>query len=182
MTPVWLKPEQWITVTAPLRGSPASRSAELLFRIVAQFVVADAARFRSFVDPRTNRLVTFCNIYSWDLTSALGAEIPHWVIVDGKRVELNANATLGWLTKSGPAAGWRAADEIAARANANQGRPSVGVWANPTGGPGHIALLVPRRLGAPDVTFITQAGKNNFAYGLLSVGFGTKPVSFFTHD
>lgn len=126
---------------------------------------------------------TFCNIFLWDFTRAMGAEIPHWVdalgnpCAQGKGTELNANATLEWLLLHGPKFDWAECTEAEARRDARFGQPCVAVWRNPKG-IGHVAAIMPAR---EPVTYIAQAGAKNFSFGPLAQGFGKQKPLFFTH-
>jgi hypothetical protein len=161
--------DPWKPVRAPLQNAPGKRSPEALRAVLAQFDVVTAKRYLPTAS------ATYCNIFAWDATSALGAEIPHWV---GGR-ELNANATLGWLESSGPANGWREVDELEACGFASLGKPAVAIWRNPTGKSGHVAVLLPPGPG----TRIAQAGATNLFDAPLAQGFGkAKPIRFFAHE
>lgn len=180
--------EQWKPVVPDLRGSATSRSAALTNRVVAQFDVMNHPRYQSFVDPVTKRLKTFCATFCWDVSLAMGVEIPHWVpnpdqkmLVAVPRVEINANARNLWLKTEGPGRGWLPADEDAARDHAAGGYPAIASWWN-QGGPGHEMWLMPPRTGATRATYGAQAGAHNFAYGLLTAGFGSKVPDFFINS
>lgn len=96
---------------------------------------------------------TYCNIFVWDVTRALGVEIPHYV--DGN--ETNANWIYDWLTGEGQASGypsWRGGKgsdvgwfEVTSKEageRANQGYPTVVVASdNREGQHGHAAIVVP---------------------------------------
>lgn len=96
---------------------------------------------------------TFCNILVWDITRALGVEIPHYV--DGK--ETNANWIYKWLTGEGEASGfpgwsggkgsdvgWFEVTAEEAGKRANLGFPTVEVAENfGTGKRGHVAVVIP---------------------------------------
>ena len=76
---------------------------------------------------------TYCNIFAWDVTRAMGAEIPHWVDASGnptvlKGNELNANAVNEWLHQHGARFGWRKTTLSDAVDQANQGCPVVASW------------------------------------------------------
>lgn len=176
-----LNTRQW--EPAFILSSEGNRSPDLLNRLLDQFHVETEERYRSYVDPKTGKLVTWCNIYTWDVTSAAGCEVPHWVpnpehATDPSkpaRRELNAYALEDWFKTDGIANGWRAVDELAAQANAEAGRISVAI------GGGHINVLRPKRNGDPAGTYCAQAGKTNFAYGRLTSGFGQIKPTFWVH-
>lgn len=174
-SPAWLMQPPWMPVEAPIKGDEDNRSGHLLVDIAAQFDVAHAPRYQ----PMGER--TFCNIYLWDVLSALGCcdVAAHWVDRAGTPVkpgakgaqETRANDVVLRLGRQ--LYGWRHADEAAAYAHADSGRPTVAGWYN-RAGPGHVAIVLPGRV-------IAQAGRTNFFGRPLSHGFGSKPVSFFVH-
>jgi hypothetical protein len=79
---------------------------------------------------------TFCNIFVWDVTKAMGAEIPHWVNDQGERCkdgavgahEQNANLTAKWMRDYGKSNGWIEVNAAEAQAAANQGQITVVIW------------------------------------------------------
>ena len=110
---------------------------------------------------RTSRgTSTWCNIFVWDVTCAMGAEVPHYVDEAGRTervgegVEVTANATARWLETYGAAQGWREEGEREAARAAEAGMPALAVWHN-TSGHGHVAVVVPGRNGK---LHIAQAG------------------------
>lgn len=160
-------------------NAPGARSPAALVEVARQFDVASNTRYQ----PRNES--TFCNIYCWDVTRAMHAEVPHWVDDAGAPVgpakgrELPVNGMVLWLEHVGPRYGWTSTDEYGARTAANRGEPSLVTWANPTGGHGHVAVVVP---STTSETLIAQAGTRCF-YGLpVSRGFGsTRPLHWWTH-
>jgi hypothetical protein len=104
---------------------------------------------------------TYCNIFVWDVTRAMGAEIPHWVIrgdpngtsaVDSKgkftvrseecyeiRVDKYVDekgrsvpGIIDWLKEHGETNGWkRTEDARMVQQMANGGHPSIAIWENP---------------------------------------------------
>lgn len=153
------------------------RAPENLHKAHEQFYVESNIRYRPWLGR------TYCNIFAWDVTRALGCEIPHWVTQDGKPApalgagarEMNANSTFQWLSIHGGEYGWRRlATKDEAEMRADLGYPTVPVWLNSTGGSGHIALLLPHGR-------IVQAGRKNGVM-LLEHGFGANTPDFYTHD
>lgn len=167
-------PHQWEPVDAPLRYGPDERSPQNLRNVCAQFEVLKNPRYA-----RTPS-ATWCNIYLWDCTRALGCEIPHWIDDPPKpRRELSANGTVEWLEMLGHLFGWREVDEMRAVERADLGMPTVAVWHNPKGH-GHVAMMLPSVHGGARVA---QAGGKNLFDAPLAIGFGPsiKP-RFFTHE
>lgn len=176
MTP-WLPKDAWVPVTAPTINHADERSAKALLEVCAQFHVATEPRYQ-----RNAAGYTMCNIYLWDCTRALDAEIPHWVYDSGDRApmgapksrELSANGVCDWLAIHGPRFGWHSCNETAAFTAADLGQPTSATWRAPPGRIGHVAVVLPERLAA-------QAGASNFFGKPLRAGFGDLPVKFFTH-
>jgi hypothetical protein len=166
---------QWVPTNPPVRSTVSDRSATLYTNVINQFAVG--------VNPRhqPTATATYCNIFSWDVMRAMGAEIPHWVDTQDRPVigrqpnpnqgdrELNANATAMWLRNRGATYGWTRVDASEAQRVANLGRPAVVTWYNP-GGIGHIAVVRPGSIDQNGPT-IAQAGGRNFNVGHVYDGF-----------
>lgn len=170
-------PNQGRPVDAPLTNGPGERSPQALRNVCAQFEVLKNPRYA-----RTPS-ATFCNIFLWDVTRALGCEIPHWIddpkAPNGRR-ELTVNGTIEWLEMNGRLYGWRECDYLQAGEQADRGCPAVPLWKNPTGPHGHVAVCLPTVRGG---LRIAQAGAANLFDAPLSVGFGlVKPIRFWTHE
>lgn len=113
------------------------------------------------------RLITFCNIFLWDWSISMCAEIPHFV--DGK--EMVINATIDRL-RTGKEDGWRDCGQDDAHAMAKTGMPVIVTWYNPHRGPGHVAVVEPEKR-----LTVAQAGRI-CGYGLsLSAAFGAQRLS-----
>ena len=149
--------------------------------MVAQFNVATAHRYA----PRDS--ATFCNIFAWDVTSAMGCEVPHWVDSEGHPAkmgppnhELDINEALAWLRSTGPHPyGWREVDAVEAELQASAGHPTLVVLREQPHG--HVAVVMPSRPGTPGLR-VSQAGARCFTDEPLSHGFGSKgPLHFFSH-
>ena len=167
---------------APLTNGPGNRDPSTYAQVLNQFAVGNNPRYA----PRDGN--TYCNIYAWDATKAMGAEIPHWVDRNGSPAavgasgahELDANGLNSWLNNHGASNGWRQVSAQEAQAAANQGQPSVASWRNP-GGIGHVAMVRPGEItgGGPA---IAQAGGSNFNSGHVSDGFGSRQPEYWVHD
>lgn len=146
----------WIPTNPPVKGDPARRNASDYDNVINQFAVAHNPRYT----PRGGN--TYCNIFVWDVTRAMGAEVPHWVNASGTPVgvgqgrELNANATNDWFHQHGARHGWRQVSAEEAQRMANAGHPSVASWKNPNG-IGHIAIVRPGEINSRGPA-IAQAG------------------------
>lgn len=162
-------PRQWVAVDAPLTNAPGQRSPEALRAVLAQFSVESALRYR----PRAP--LTWCNIFVWDATRALGCEIPHFVGQRPHRRELTANGICDWLESTGPGEGWREVDAWDAVREAMRGCPVVLAWKNPGKGSGHVAMMLPNGN-------IAQAGRRNLWDAPVEAGFGRQQPLFYVHD
>jgi hypothetical protein len=119
----------WQPITAPISSGSLCRSPGHLLRVVEQFDVAKSPRYRP-----TGKS-TFCNVFVTDVTTALGAGIPHWWMTK----EMTANQMVDWLKIQGLEHGWKLAEEHEARAAAAAGRPAVATYRSLGTGPGHRA-------------------------------------------
>lgn len=182
----------WIPSEAAVTNLPGDRSPEALRDVIDQFSVESSARYQ----PRNGS--TYCNIFLWDVTSALGCEIPHYVDsatgaprsypdVSGAW-EMNANATHDWLLNAGQEYGWREISEAEAQALANAGQPVVSAWKNTSGGSGHVQIVCPSEDGGYDATrgpTVAQAGRTNTGYTYQSSIYGSSrrgSVRYFVHE
>ena len=183
--------EAWKPCSPSLTSSVGMRSAQLYRDVISQFRVETSERYR----PRDGN--TYCNIFVWDVTAAMGAEIPHFVDygtgaprtypdVSGA-MELDANGTLDWLVKTGPQYGWREVTAQEAQAWANSGRPAVTAWKN-VGGIGHVQVVSPSNNGAYDPVrgvAVAQAGASLYDYAYISSTYSASRlggVQYFIHE
>ena len=145
-----MRAKPWIPIDAPIQGKPDHRSADLYNDVINQFEVGQNSRYKV---NQQGKGETYCNIFAWDVTRAMGAEIPHWVDGQGNPVgvgqgrELSANGSISWLETTGQKRGWRAISATEAQQLANQGHPVVATWHN-TGGIGHMAVVRPGEYSA----------------------------------
>lgn len=185
----------WLPDEASLRCYPIVTSGSLfraprhLEAVIEQFGVESHPRYQ-----RTPAGITKCSTLVWDVSRAMGCEMPkdygaaetvfdlnhanpRTVIVKHERT---MNELIAWLHSTAAASlGFRFVDELKARGAANQGKFVVALWRNPKPeDPGHGAILRPSERD----TLIAQAGAKNFASGALSAGFGGLPVEFAVHD
>jgi len=182
----------WIPTSPAVTGDESCRSPELLERIIAQFNVESSARYTPYKNGRD----TYCNIFVWDVTSALGAEIPHYVDAQtgqprrypdtaGAR-ELDANGVCRWLSAYGSRYGWTEVSAETAQEYANRGYPAVTAWQNPAGA-GHVQVVRPSKDGAYDAArgvAVAQAGRTNREYTYAASIYGRSSLSqvrYFVH-
>lgn len=184
--------EAWKPTTPAVTSDADDRSASLLRSVIDQFNVETAERYR----PYRNGNDTYCNIFTWDVTAALGCEIPHYVDSSGNpktypdvsgAYELDANGTCDWLSKYGSQYGWREVSAEEAQAAANSGLPTVAGFKN-TGGIGHVQIVCPSENGSYDpirgVT-VAQAGSNRYNYAYASSVYSSSrlpSVRYYVHD
>ena len=164
--------EPWRPTTPVVTGNVNNRSPELYRAVVGQFQVETAERYRPFRNGNT-----YCNIFVWDVTRAMGAELPLYTVpgtgeprfypdVRGAR-SMGAAAMCDWLATHGSRYGWREVDPATAQMHANSGRPAV----TSAGHLGHVQVVVPSRDGGFDPirgVAIAQAGRINTNYTHIS--------------
>lgn len=186
--PVGATTRPWHPVTPVIASGPMDRSPGRLERVLRQFQVETNPRYRRNQQGHDE---TYCNIYLWDSTRALGCEIPHVVNDRGESVplgqgrELDANAVVRWMRQHGPSNGWRRLPgPVAALEWANLGRPVVALWeavARPF--IGHVAMVRPGTMHPTKGVPIAQAGATNCDDGYLVDGFGARgPIEYWAHD
>ena len=174
--PLHLK-DRWRRAIVSVTSAPNDRTPERLLEVVRQFDVEASPRYQAWPGQ------TWCNVFVWDVTSAMGAEVPHWVFPDGRPApvgvgsELNANQVALWLSRA-QWLGWSATTSELACVAAGLGEPVVLAWRNPAGH-GHLAVGLPTPPGSP--LLIAQAGARNFVGRPYTEGFGKVPVSFYLH-
>lgn len=168
-----MSPEQWQPAAPKLTcGTLGGRSRDNYRKVVDQFDVEHNPRY---TPNQPTKGTTWCNLLAWDVTRAMGCELPHWW---GPK-ELPVNALWTWLMSHGADYDWTLCSEKLAAMNANQGRPTVAIWKNPDDGPGHIAVVLP---GSTErAVLIAQAGARNFVGEPLAHGFGGLSVNFWIH-
>ena len=138
-------------------------------RVIGQFAaVIEGPRYVADVHG------TYCNVFAWDATKALGCEIPHWW--DG--IEMTANAMEAWLALHGDAHGWMESTRMTAENDARRGLPVV-MTASNQHGHGHIAIGY---LGPSGLFTVAQAGRINFIKGTVERAFGGIIPKFWVHE
>lgn len=172
-------------VTPPLTNSSDARNSATYSQVINQFAVGNNPRYK----PGDGK--TYCNIFVWDVSRAMGAEVPHWVDNHGRIVapftsgahEININGGVDWMKNHGlEDHAWRSVSAAEAQEAANQGLLAVVMWKNMTGGHGHTAVVRPGQLTAKGAA-IAQAGAHNFNLGHVINGFGShSSLLYFCHD
>lgn len=173
-----------LPITLPkITSMVGQRSATRTEQVTAQFKLESDTRYQ----PGDGK--TWCNIWAWDWSCAMGAEIPHWVdakdmpckpFAPGGR-ELSANSLADWFTSAAAKAlGWserRATASVVAEVNA--GNVAIAIVAIP-GGHGHITPIVPDKLAI----HVAHVGSNNRQRCTLAQAFGVAlaaKVRFWVH-
>ncbi len=179
-------PRAWVEVTPDIMNMQGKRTPADYVAVAKQFEVETNPRYvRGHDGVASNGQETYCNIYLWDVTKAMGCEVPHWVdpstgveVPMGKGKELSANGVCDWFQLHAMSAHWMQCNQTKAMMRASFGFPTVVLWKN-AGGIGHVAMVLP----GLDFTHIAQAGANNFFDKNLTSGFGNVgPLMFYTHD
>ena len=164
----------------PLRGNPAMRTAVTYDNVINEFAVASNPRYAQ----RDGN--TYCNIFAWDVTRAMGAEIPHWVDNAGHPQpynsghEMDANSTNRWLNQHGPEQGWRPVSAAEAQRLANLGFPAV-ASIDESPDIGHIGVVRPGSDSGQGPA-LAQAGATNTNHSHVFDHFPRSGTQFFVND
>jgi hypothetical protein len=135
--------EAWKPSYPSITSDINNRSAVLYTDVINQFQVETNGRYAV---NKNGHIGTYCNIFMWDVTRAMGAEIPHYYDAstgepmkygDDDANEMTANRIYDWLQKYGEDYGWFEVTAPEAQELANQGRPVVTALRNMDGGHGH---------------------------------------------
>lgn len=164
-----------------------NRSAALYSNVINQFNVETNERYQ----PDGG---TYCNIFVWDVTGAMGAEIPHYY--DAKTGEpmsygdeganqMNANGMYKWLHQFGSQYGWQEVTPEQAQQFANEGHPVVTALYR-DGQHGHVQVVCPSEDGTYDAkrgVTIAQAGRRLTSYRPITQIYNSSlsKVSYFAH-
>jgi hypothetical protein len=108
----------WKAIVAPVQSVHGQRSGATYARVLAQFNVGTNPRYEPD-GPEKNR----GHIFIWDVTRAMGCEIPHFV---GAK-ELSLSQTCDWLRHEGPMRGWRKVSDNDVFGAAQAGYPLIAV-------------------------------------------------------
>ena len=159
-----------LDVRSPITNGDMRRSPAALLGVISALFVEKAERYRRRDVDGDGTLNTTCNYFARDVCDALGVALPR---------PMRANGIIDWLqSEEGRRHEWKQVDKDDAMKSASEGRPVLACWYNRNGGSGHVAIVRPSLSG--DVE-IAQAGLTSFERGRLVEGFGTKPVTFFSH-
>lgn len=178
-------PDAWVPAEPPLLGDPGARNRNTYDNVINQFAVGNNQRYAH----RGGN--TYCNIFAWDVMSAMGVQLPHWVNGSGQpsrqgapgAYELNANGVYDWLNRSGSQHGWRQVSAEEAQRLANQGHPAVVTYHSRSSAPGHIAVVRPGEVTSRGPAIAQAGGLNTNSAHVRDPGtFGNVPVQYWVND
>lgn len=183
--------QSWREANPLLTNHVGDRDTQTYRAVIDQFNVETNERYRV---NKKGTGDTYCNIFTWDVTRAMGAEIPHYVDASGVPVssgrndakELDANKVNDWLNKYGATYGWRKVSPEEAQQYANTGMPAVTSWKN-SRGHGHLQIVSPSLDGAYNAVkgvAIAQAGRQLKNYDYASSAYSPQrfaEVEYFVH-
>lgn len=183
--------QSWMEANPLLTNHVGERDAATYRAVIDQFNVETNERYRVNKQGIGD---TYCNIFTWDVTRAMGAEIPHYVDASGVPAssgrngakELDANGVNDWLNTYGTTYGWRKASPEEAQEYANMGMPAVTSWKNGNGH-GHLQVVSPSLDGTYDAAkgvAIAQAGRQLKNYDYASSAYNSQKfaeVEYFVH-
>lgn len=184
--------EAWKPVTPAITSNVFNRNPQLYRNVIKQFSVETNGRYAVNKNGHDD---TYCNIFVWDVTKAMGAEIPHYYNpetgapmqypnVEGG-LQMSANRMHNWLFEHGEDYGWYQVTPEQAQAMANQGRPAMTVLKNDSGH-GHVQMVCPSNDLSYDekrgVT-IAQAGRKLTSYQPITQSYRASlpKVVYFAH-
>jgi hypothetical protein len=155
-------------VDAPIKGSPGTRDTNTYNSVIDQFQVDKNPRYTPRAHKPGGSLQTFCNIFVWDVTEAMGSPLPHWVDGNGNPAqpgkgsrELNGNASVDWLAQHGSRFGWKEVDEAEAQEYANKGHAVVaGQKEIGKSKIGHVAMVRPGKITRHGPSVANAGGRN----------------------
>lgn len=172
--------------TPSIISDETNRSAENYTKVTQQFDVANNDRYAiRYVNGKKQ---TYCNIYAWDVTSAMGAEIPHWydpatgtptAVGEKGALEMNCNRMVDWMNDFGESYGWREVSAAEAQQAANNGHPTISLRSD------HVQVVIPSDSyvdTSKTGPMVSQAGAKNFENNTAKYGFGSlSNVKYYTH-
>jgi hypothetical protein len=162
-------------VDAPVTNSATNRTAYNYAQVIDQFDVTGSPRYAV-----SSANDTYCNIFAWDVTRAMHAEIPH--VLDGREIVINE--AIDWLGSDagGKVSGWHRIDARGAQELADSGHPAVATWENTDGGHGHIAVIRPGTVNDSRGDAIAEAGMVIKSATHVDTGFKKTDIRYWYHD
>ncbi|WDV47119.1 peptidoglycan-binding domain-containing protein [Clostridiaceae bacterium M8S5] len=153
-----------------------------------------------------NNNKSYCNIYVWDVTKAMSAEIPHWIYRSNDSIykyntqisysenakiahELSANSVYKWMKKHHKEIGYKRVNALNAQQSANKGNPTITMWYSKFGGSGHMQIVRPlpynESYNPSKGVYISQAGSKNYRAIYLRNEYSKKyqnELIYYTHN
>ncbi len=158
-------------IIPPKENKQGHRSAEAYREVMEGLDVEHNIRYQEAYNPYWGYASTCCNVYVWDVLTAMDCQIP-------STDYFGCGAMRDWMASpEGARAGWVEVDQATAIEMANNGYPTV---AADTSG-AHVAMVAPQKTGDSGV-YISQAGWKNFNYDTQSMGWdGSYTIRYFYH-
>lgn len=177
-------------VNPPLQNDAGARSPSAYDNVINQFGVGSNPRYVPRDIDKNGTRDTFCNIFVWDVSRAMGAEIPfhvslqdgHSPVAVGTGNYMDANEMTQWLADHGAQYGWHEVTAAEAQVSANAGHPAVAAWDSHSGKPGHVAMVRPGEYSETEGPVIAQAGGNNLNHTRVSKTFANRTPRYFVHE
>lgn len=161
----------WKAVQAPLQSAPGKRSRKLYENVLRQFALATNPRYDDDAPGKIRG-----HIYVWDVSRAMGCEIPHFV---GAK-ELTLAQTCDWLRHEGPMRGWKRVSDVEIYERANAGHLVIALPRDAR--TKHIAIVSPQEAPADNSPRLEGVCLRR-GHGVHPRDmFGSKPVDCFWHD
>lgn len=174
----WCPADPRVPCTAPHTNGSDHRSSAAYDAVIEQFRVERNPRYQPKprpLDDGTQIIDTGDGVLTWDVTRALGCEVPRWW--EGRELKVNDLST--WFAGAGRAAGWELLPVEFAVQQAQRGFPTL-AYRRTVSSLGKVAPVKPAK--ATDIGVqIAHAGLQCFAHGALERAFGRGGVVFFSH-
>ena len=158
-------------IVPPKENKKGNRSPEAYREVMDALDVENNVRYQEAYNPYWGFSSTCCNVYVWDVLTAMDCQIP-------STEYFGCGAMRDWMASSaGAEAGWVEVDQATAIAMANKGCPTVA--ADTVGA--HVAMVAPQHDGDTGV-YLSQAGWKNFNYDTQAMGWDSSySIRYFYH-
>lgn len=149
-------------IVPPKSNKQGSRSPEAYREVMEALDVENNIRYEERYIPYFGHVSTCCNIFVWDVLTAMDCPIPSLKY-------FGCGAMRDWMASdAGKDAGWVEVDQATAIEMANRGFPTVA--ADIRGD--HVAMVAPQQ-GDDQGCYIAEAGWKNFNYMTINWGWGS---------
>lgn len=149
-------------IIPPKENKQGNRDPEAYREVIEALNVENNVRYEEKYNPYWGFSSTCCNIFVWDVLTAMDCPIPSLDY-------FGCGAMRDWMgSEAGKAEGWVEIDQATAIDMANQGFPTV---AADTRGD-HVAMVAPQKEGDQGC-YIAEAGWMNFNYKTINWGWGS---------